>query len=286
MTKGVLIFAHNSTAVDYGSLAVIAGGLAKKHLKVPVSLVADTGTLAWMEKTKIIKKAKKIFDKIISIDLPYTTNNRKLHDGLDSQVIPFINSNRCTAWQLTPYDTTLLIDSDFLIFSDRLNQYWDVDSSIMIAESMNDLRGGREKILDKKVSETGIHLFWATTVMFKKNNESKFFFQLVEYIRDNYAYFADLFRFDSRQYRNDIAFSVAKHIINGFETTKSYNLPPLTTVFDQDVLIDVDSKGKLIITTDFENSGDYVAATVQNTDIHIMNKQSILRHTDSLMRLI
>jgi uncharacterized protein YuzE len=156
----------------------------------------------------------------------------------------------------------------------------------MIAESMNDLRGGREKILDKKVSETGIHLFWATTVMFKKNNESKFFFQLVEYIRDNYAYFADLFRFDSRQYRNDIAFSVAKHIINGFETTKSYNLPPLTTVFDQDVLIDVDNKGKLIITTDFENSGDYVAATIQNTDIHIMNKQSILRHTDSLMRLL
>ena len=286
MTKGVLIFAHNSTAVDYGMMAVIAGGLAKKHLKVPVSLVADTGTLAWMEETKTIKKAKKIFDKIISIDLPYTTNNRKLHDGLHSQVIPFINSNRCTAWQLTPYDTTLLIDSDFLIFSDRLNQYWDVDSSIMIAESMNDLRGGRAKILDNKVSETGIHLFWATTVMFKKNNESKFFFQLVEYIRDNYAYFADLFRFDSRQYRNDIAFSVAKHIINGFETTKSYNLPPLTTVFDQDVLIDVDSKGKLIITTDFENSGDYVAATVQNTDIHIMNKQSILRHTDSLMRLI
>jgi len=286
MTKGVLIFAHNSTAVDYGMMAVIAGGLAKKHLKVPVSLVADTGTLAWMEETKTIKKAKKIFDKIISIDLPYTTNNRKLHDGLHSQVIPFINSNRCTAWQLTPYDTTLLIDSDFLIFSDRLNQYWDVDSSIMIAESMNDLRGGRAKILDNKVSETGIHLFWATTVMFKKNNESKFFFQLVEYIRDNYAYFADLFRFDSRQYRNDIAFSVAKHIINGFETTKSYNLPPLTTVFDQDVLIDVDSKGKLIITTDFENSGDYVAATVQNTDIHIMNKQSILRHTDSLMRLL
>ena len=48
MTKGVLIFAHNSTAVDYGMMAVIAGGLAKKHLKVPVSLVADTGTLAWM----------------------------------------------------------------------------------------------------------------------------------------------------------------------------------------------------------------------------------------------
>ena len=152
MTKGVLIFAHNSTAVDYGMMAVIAGGLAKKHLKVPVSLVADTGTLAWMEETKTIKKAKKIFDKIISIDLPYTTNNRKLHDGLHSQVIPFINSNRCTAWQLTPYDTTLLIDSDFLIFSDRLNQYWDVDSSIMIAESLNDLRGGRAKILDNKVS--------------------------------------------------------------------------------------------------------------------------------------
>ena len=62
MTNGILIFAHNNREVDYGLLAVISGGLAKKHLKVPVSLVADTGTLAWMEKTKVIKKAKIKYD--------------------------------------------------------------------------------------------------------------------------------------------------------------------------------------------------------------------------------
>jgi hypothetical protein len=39
MTKGVLIFAHNSPDVDYGLMATIAGGLAKKNLGVPVSLV-------------------------------------------------------------------------------------------------------------------------------------------------------------------------------------------------------------------------------------------------------
>ena len=46
-----------------------------------------------------------------------------------------------------------MVAFDFLIFSDQLSQYWDIDSSVMIAESMNDLRGGREKILDKKVKE-------------------------------------------------------------------------------------------------------------------------------------
>jgi hypothetical protein len=286
MTKGVLLFAHNSTSVDYGMLAIIAGGLAKKHLKVPVSLVADTGTLAWLEQSGSMKKAKKVFDKIISIDLPHTTNKRHLHDGFSSQVIPFINSNRCDAWELTPYDTTLLIDSDFLIFSNKLNEYWEVDASVMVAKSMNDLKGGRTKILDERVSETGIHLFWATTVMFKKDKESKFFFQLIEYIRDNYVYFSDLFRFNSKQYRNDIAFSIAKHIMNGFETSSAYTLPPLTTISDQDILIDVDKKGKLIVTMDEQNTGNYTAASVQGTDIHIMNKQSILRNKDALMRLI
>ena len=48
MTNGILIFAHNNREVDYGLLAVISGGLAKKHLDVPVSLVTDHSTKEWL----------------------------------------------------------------------------------------------------------------------------------------------------------------------------------------------------------------------------------------------
>ena len=128
-------------------------------------------------------------------------------------------------------------------------------------------------------------MFWATTVMFTKNQESRFFFQLVDYIKDNYRYYADLYRFDSRQYRNDIAFSVAKHMLDGFENMHTPSLPPVFSVMDKDILIEVD-KDKLTFLIDHQLDATYCAASVTGVDIHVMNKQSILRHQQQLMELI
>ena len=287
MTKGILMFAHNGPEVDYGTMAIIAGGLAKKHLSLPVSLVTDKWTIEWLKENNMFSRAEEIFDKIIEVEKPRTNNKRKLHDGFNGQVVPFVNSNRYSVYDLTPYDKTLLIDTDYLIFSDSLNQYWDVDASVMMSSSMNDITGERAGVLDNRVSETGIHMFWATTVMFDKSAHSKFFFKLVDFIKDNYRYYADLFRFDPRQYRNDIAFSIAKHILNGFETELVYTLPPVRTVFDKDVLYSVDANGKLTFLVDQpNNSGTYWAASTNGLDVHIMNKQSILRNKDMLLELI
>ena len=232
------------------------------------------------------EKAESVFDKIIEIDKPRTKNTRKLHDGFYSQTIPFVNSNRCSVWDLSPYDQTLLIDSDYLIFSNRLNEYWNTEASVMLGHSMNDITGERSGILDQRVSETGIHMFWATTVMFTKNDESRFFFKLVDYIKDNYRYYADLFRFDPKQYRNDIAFSIAKHIMNGYETEFVYTLPPILTVFDKDILQEVvESKLTFLINKPLD-CGNFWAATTNGVDVHIMNKQSIMRHKEKLLELI
>jgi hypothetical protein len=200
-------------------------------------------------------------------------------------MVPFVNSNRCSVWDLTPYERTLLIDSDYLIFSDSLNEYWDVDASLLMGQSMNDIVGDRGTILDRKVSDTGIHLYWATTVMFTKNAESKFFFDLVEYVKDNYRYYADLFRFNPKQYRNDIAFSIAKHIMNGYETDLVYTLPPIFTVFGVDMLESV-VDNKLTFLVNPVNGGEFFAASTKDVDVHIINKQSIIRNKDSLLELI
>lgn len=286
MTKGVLIFAHNNPNVDYGLMAIIAGGLAKKNLNLPVSLVTDKWTIAWMKETSMWDKATDVFDKIIEVEKPVTKNSRILHDGFDSQVIPFENSNRFSAWDLTPYDKTLLIDSDYLIFSNSLNEYWDIDAPVMMSHSLNDITGERSGILDKRVGETGIHLFWATTVMFDKSQESRFFFKLVDFIKDNYKYYADLFRFNSKQFRNDIAFSVAKHIMNGFETDFVYTLPPVFSVFDKDILVDVKGNSLIFLIDKPQDCGSFWAATTTNTDVHIINKQSIIRHKDKLLEML
>lgn len=287
MNKGILMFAHNSRDIDYASLSLIAGSLAKKNLNVPVSLVTDASTINWMKESNVIDYAESLFDKIIEVDRPGTSNSRIIHDGDNGKYVPFINQDRPNVYDLTPYDRTLMIDSDFLIFTDRLNQYWDADSDVMISDKFENIRNGEAGYLDANVSETGPKLYWATTVMFSKNNNSKIFFDLVRHVREHYKYYASVYRFSSSVYRNDIAFSIAKHIIDNFSTDVHNNLPPVFSVIDRDELVTVKDDGNLIflLNSDLE-PGVQRPASVKNLDIHIMNKQSILRHKDNLLGLI
>lgn len=286
MNRGVLIFAHNSRSVDYALLSIISGGLAKKNLNVPVSLITDHSTVSWMKESKIYNKAQDVFENIILTDRPNTDNKRRLHDGLHNDIVPFINANRSSVWNLSPYDRTLLIDSDYLIFSKNLNEYWDVDQDIMIGESINDIYSNfRLGYHDKYISDTGVKLYWATTVMFTKNLRSKFFFDTVNHIKENYKFYADLYRFDYRQYRNDISFSIAKHIFDGFETDQNKSLPSILTALDKDILLDIDGN-RLKFLIDYKLDNNYCLAALVDSDIHIMNKQSIYRHSEKLLKLI
>ena len=285
MKRGILIFAHNSRDVDYALMSLVSAKFAKANLQVPVSLVVDKFTVEWMQTSNIYDLSQETFDKIIEIEKPVTQNTRVLHDGYNSKTVPFVNSNRASVWDLTPYDRTLLIDSDFLIMSDRLEEYWEVDSSVMLSSSMQDVRGDRKGILDSWVSETGIALYWATTVMFTKNNESKIFFDLVDVIRTNYNYFADLFRFNPKQYRNDIAFSIAKHMLNGFET-RGENLPPILTLLDKDLIHSIDKNQLRVYLNDSMSEDLVVISSIKDLDVHVMNKQSIIRNAKEFLEIL
>ena len=285
MKKGILIFAHNSRDVDYALMSLVSAKFAKANLQVPVSLVVDKFTVEWMQTSNIYNLSQEIFDQIIEIEKPVTQNTRVLNDGYTSKTVPFVNSNRSSVWDLTPYDRTLLIDSDFLVMSNRLNEYWDVDSNVMLSPAMQDVRGDRKGILDSWVSETGIPLYWATTVMFTKNNESKIFFDLVDVIRTNYNYFADLFRFNPKQYRNDISFSIAKHMLNGFEN-RGEDLPPILTLLDKDLIHSIDKNQLRVYLNDSMSEDHVVIASIKDLDVHVMNKQSIIRNAKEFLEIL
>jgi hypothetical protein len=282
MNCGVLIFAHNSRDVDYALMSIVAGSLAKQHLNVPVSLVTDKSTIDWLKESDQYSKAESLFDQIIIVDRPNTDNVRRLNDGTESKTVPFINANRSSAWDITPYDRTLLIDSDYLIFSNTLSEYWHYNSSFIISSAMNDVRGDRKGILDSWTSAEGMPLYWATTIMFTKNQESKLYFDLVKSIKENYQTYAEIYRFDSRTYRNDIAFSVAKHIIEGFVTTQSQTLPPILTAQDKDLIAAVHKSGLTMLIRDTLSS-NMILGKFSNRDIHVMNKQAIVRSAADLL---
>lgn len=287
MSRGVLIFAFNSRDVDYALMSIVSGGLAKKNLGLPVSIITDQSTVDWMIQSNIYTTALTVFDKIILTDRPTKENFRNLHDGGTKKTVPFINFNRNDAYSLTPYDETLLIDSDYLIFSNVLNSYWEYADRVLIGRSINDIVGpSRLGYHDRYVSDTGIHLYWATTVMFRKNEYAQRFFSILNHVKENYQYFSDLFRFSQKPYRNDIAFSVAQHLIDGFETQSSVHLPPIFTTLDTDILVDVDKSSKLTFVVNLSANERYVACAIKNLDVHIMNKDSLIRHSSDLLELV
>jgi hypothetical protein len=283
MNKGIVLFAHNNRQIDYAKMSILTAKLANKNLQVPVSLITDPSTSSWMKESKIFSTAANLFDKIIIIPRPEDNNMRNFGDGKSFASAPFTNGNRFNVWDHTPYERTLLVDTDFLILTDNLNKYWNVDSDLLMSPKYNDIIGkDRIGYLDTHISETGIEMYWATTVMFTKNEHTKIFFNLVDFIKQKYKMFADVYRFNPIVYRNDIAFSIAKHIMNGFQKIEEYNLPDVFSVTDKDMLYDVDN-GSLKFLLSFKDTN--IAASVSSKDVHVMNKFSIVRNYDKLMEL-
>lgn len=282
--KGVLIFAHNNRKIDYFKLAMLSGVLANKKLNLPVSIVTDVNTLSDVRDKDYFLKYSDRLDQIIEIELDQDSNFRNYRNGTESDFLQFKNSSRCQSWEVSPYDRTLLLDSDYLTLSSNLNSFFNVNSDLMIAKSYNDVMG--EKRIEYNniyVSSVGIELKWATTVLFSKNEKTKLFFELVKHIHKNYFYYSRVYRFDSRLYRNDIAFSLALHILNGYTLHESYELPSVLSILGTDSIFDVrDDKIFFLIDT---NAHDNKMISLSDQDIHVMNKLTLLEHFDELINL-
>jgi hypothetical protein len=274
MKHGCLIYAHDSE-IDYGSQAVLAAKLAIKNLKVPVSLVTDKTTLENLKgKFSVLP-----FDHIIEVDKPLNNNRR----SLAGTSIEFINANRSSAWDLTPYDKTLIIDTDFLIFSDVLNKYWNSQYDFLITPGMNEILENKN-LTEYQINPYTINMLWATNIMFAKTPETRILFDLVEHIKSEYQYYAGLYQFNPYQYRNDYAFSVACHIMSAHGLEKWHGELPIPLLFkDTDKIINVAQNGQLTFL--LEHPDTYYVARSLDQDIHVMNKYSLLDNLDQLMEL-
>jgi len=274
MKCGCLMFAHDGT-IDYGSQAVLAARLAKKHLDVPVSLVSDHDTISNIRK----KFANLPFEHIIEIAKPSNNNIR----FLGGETLEFLNTSRSSAYDLTPYDRTLLIDTDFLIFSNQLSKYWDVDKEFLITPGMLEITKDVNPC-GYRVSPNTIEMLWATNIMFSKTPDVKMIFDLVDYIKEEYEYFSHLYEFDAVQFRNDYAFSIACHILSGHGCEPVHGTLPVPVFYiDKDRIVGIQSNDQITFLVD--NNSKPIVSKCQGQDVHIMNKRDLLAHLDKLMEL-
>jgi hypothetical protein len=92
MTVGALIFAHNNDHIDYVSMARWSAKNIERHLGIPTHIVTDS--------------------PVVDVD---SVNTRWFGD-YDKDMV-WHNQSRVTAYEISPWDHTFVLDADYVVAS-------------------------------------------------------------------------------------------------------------------------------------------------------------------------
>jgi len=269
MNQGVVLFAFNNISVDYIKQAVYCAKRIKKYLQLPVQVITDD-----VEHIKTFPFYKKYVDIVTYQPAPLSTT-KTFNNGLyTSKKLQWKNSARNSAYELSVFDKTIVIDTDLLVSNDKLLACFDTNEDFMIANHYNLVNQGTELSFDR-VSDKTIPMYWATILYFTKSNTAKTVFDLVEHIKENYNYYRTVYDITESKFRNDFAFSITMHMMRGFENSTEWpkQLPSdMWVSTDNDILIDVNNN---VIKLLAHKSYDYLPVKFTDATVHIMNKFSL-----------
>ena len=273
MSKGVLLFAKDNKTLDYLKQAKFCAERVKKYLNVPVAIATDI----------VNDKRLDFFDHVVTLQSETVENKRKFRDGtMASKLANFNNLDRCEAYEISPFDETLVMDTDYVICNNHLANCFGSNQELMMYKDAIDLCHWRELTEFDKITDTGIEFYWATVVYFKKSTQNKIFFDLIKHIKENYSHYTSLYQIINPLYRNDFAFSIAAHILNGFSGDLSISSLPGKKYFvtDRDILQDLNNDEMLFLLEKQNHLGEYTGLKTKSQNVHVMNKFSLERMID------
>ena len=278
MTKGVLLFASNNQCMNYVKQANFLAKRIKKYMDLPVTLVTDVKV-----KEKYPEYVEN-FDNIVFAMLKQNSSSRRHYDGdLHNQVLPFHNKHRASAYDLTPYDQTIIMDTDYIISNDILNNCFTQHKDLMLYKDATHL-GIHDKTPEfQHISDTSVDFYWATVCFFRKTKETKIFFDLVKHIEENYWHYRNVYQFTSSVFRNDFAFSIAAHIMNGYQAGNFVGKLPGKKYYTigKDVALDIKDDEIKVLVQKTNRFGEYTGVRMKGSNVHIMNKFSLERIIDN-----
>jgi hypothetical protein len=274
-SKGIILFAYNS-GYDYVSIANVSAMLAKHYTGLPVTLITDVFGALVADLDYI--------DNIIDCDAPGTNERvfRGTHDETTKKM-NWKNLNRAAVYELSPYDKTLLIDVDYLMFNATMASVFETDIEFSCHNKAFDLSFKQSFDVDQRLNEHGIPMLWATVIYFKKCERAKAIFEMMDEVKANYSYYAKAYGFKEKPFRNDFALSVAHHAIDGYGSDRSQffpfnlmTLPPSAPVIkfktDPSLSGATGSIGELVY--EYKVNSTLYRSSSQSNNVHIMNKES------------
>jgi len=246
-SRGVLVFAFNTEKTDYVRIAEQAARLVHHTLNLPITLVTEPGVMS------------EHFDTTIYVD--NTLKNFKVGEQGSWR-----NGDRFRAYELSPYNETLLIDTDYLMLDDSLLKLFEQDFDYRIMSWNN--KPATPWLL--KMGMYSHEYLWATAILFRKTPRAKMLFDLVGRVQRNYDYYRRLYHMREGNFRNDYAFTIANNILNGYDLNFDQGIvTPMLTFAD--VTTSIAPKGNMLVVKEQER-----AYVIPRQNIHVMDKGYLL----------
>ncbi len=263
MSKGIVLFAFNSPKFNYYDMAVATAKRVNHFLNLPVTIITDDKSIPATQTYT--------FDKVIVTE---PDRNNKRDWGV------WINKGRFNAYQFSPYDDTLLLDTDYLINSSQLLKLFDLPTNFCCHDTTSFLMN--PKAPQEVLSVYSFKTLWATVVRFDKSLHSKQVFESLEMIQHNFEHYANIHGFVSATFRNDYALTLALRLVNGHLNRKENIIPWNLVHAGKDVTLyrNTDDEFNTEYTVIHENIQRSKIRTeyqiLKNTDFHVMNKDNFL----------
>ena len=260
MSKGVVLFAFNTESYDYVKMAKYCASRINYFLNLPVTLITND-TLA----------DKQIFDQIINVEA--NIKNKK-----EGKI--WINKDRYKAFELSPYDETILLDVDYVVNSDKLLKLFTILKDICVHNHTEFVM--QPNLPQEFLSPYSEQIAWATVIAFKKTNKAKQVFECIKMVQNNYQHYTNVYNFVAGTYRNDYALGIALRIVNGHLNDKHDFIPwSLLHVGKNTSIYPVNNEllcSEFISLFDNWKNGKIKKeyAILKNIDFHMINKENFL----------
>lgn len=250
--RGVLLYAFNNEQMDYLSLGLECAKRVKKHWGLPVSIVTDSSF------------SSDVAD-CINVNAPEFFADR-FYSGYGN--LKFLNAKRSDSFDLTPYDQTIVIDSDLLVSTTQIVDVWN-GKAVQLPNEALMLDGSPLYDNMLELCPDGLKMYWATVLCFDKSKESQVFFNYWKKVQKWYKSYAAVYGFKAGMFRNDFCVTVALDLLsNKIGSLAPFTLPySIPTSGFESKIVNMDP-----ITLDVE--GDLM--TFPNTDVHVLNKKPLL----------
>lgn len=271
-SRGVLLYAKNNTEFNYVKQACVAAAMAKHYLNVPVALITPKDEL---------EDDVSIFDYVIDwkSGVEQVINKRPIYIDGKATIINWHNLDRLTAYELSPFEETLLIDSDYLIHNNVLNSVWGSNYPMLMNTDNKLPTGPQEHVYELVLADGFPRVHWFTVMYFRKCDETETWFKTAKFVKDNYEFYKVTFRFPYHYYRNDMIAGIASHILGGFEDGYMQPLPVRQiNSYPPDSILNV-NRGSITLST------DNYPVLLKDTNVHLVNKSDIEKYYDRFMEL-